>query len=267
MRVTNLCMKNRNAFTLIELLVVIAIIAILAAMLLPALSKAREKARSISCINNLKQNQLSCSMYAQDNEGIIPIYWEGPFMDDTGSKNSYVSWADHLYLNGYIPYKSKTLQCPALLCDMCTHASYTRMHNQIYGVAGGKPDNALYAFSANNSVGPSGMSRGSSVWPSFMYTEVNKLPSATFFLGDTRLSSGDTQIYIIGRTGSPGYSDMRHGGRWNLSFLDGHTESHTPQSTVALMKANSSVYICSYNASSLPWNYWMGGVSGTINCK
>ncbi len=61
----------KKSFTLIELLVVIAIIAILAAMLLPALSKAREKARSISCVNNLKQCALFLNMYSLSNDDYI----------------------------------------------------------------------------------------------------------------------------------------------------------------------------------------------------
>ncbi len=203
-------MKKRG-FTLIELLVVIAIIAILAAMLLPALSQAREKARQANCMNNLKQMGLVLFLYSEDFNGWIP----GGYVSDNGGGGSKV-WSSILYNSGYISASVFTvgnksmLVCPSWQPKVFTNNAYTyaiREQNYWWVGTGDYPYAFIRLASTNVIPNPSTYAV---MWDSY-YTSSPYGQYASCGVADTTYSSG-------------GRIHLRHGGNANVLFADGHVE-------------------------------------------
>ena len=222
-------MKNKH-FTLIELLVVIAIIAILAAMLLPALSKAREKAESISCISNLKQIGLAGTMYSTDNKRYVcPAFSTGS--PSVGGPWHY--WAVLLYK--YVG-DEKVYECNSSTLDLTVgnsydssapssfKCSYAVMRN-VDTTSGVEGDLTTYGF--GYVYGPNARAVRKSaniVKPSqLVYAVDNKHPAEINYCPQD--GNGYYPYFIRALTKDNPEIDACHSGMANAQFVDGHVET------------------------------------------
>ena len=247
-------MSKRDKFTLIELLVVIAIIAILAAILMPALSSARERGRLSSCQNNLKQLGNVFLNYASDYEDfIVPAYPTfGP-----ASTNTVTCWVPMLVWKKYVSASNYSVK----VTSMITGTNYAK---GIFacpaedGILEGMDTNSPAAHSGaathygmGTFVGSWSMSDKS---PAIYAQKVNQYRSHSkvMWLGDRHFGPRtSTQInYYSGK--NKGYildGFIRHNGRANFLFFDGHVESRNHNEVPA---ANDTDLDAKYAAAFYP---------------
>jgi prepilin-type N-terminal cleavage/methylation domain-containing protein/prepilin-type processing-associated H-X9-DG protein len=206
-------MSRRNAFTLIELLVVIAVIAVLMAILMPALNRAREQGKRAACLNNLKQLALSWNLYTDDFDGRMVnantgtsaptvrnekgcwVYWSDP---STATEEQRVQRIRDGLLYPYCP-NVKLYKCPTGVRGEVVTYSIPDALNGYYHITGTKEQIKT------------------------LRTQIRNLGEQIVFLDEGRLSPSSWTVWYDQERWWDQIT-ARHGDGTNFSFADGHSE-------------------------------------------
>lgn len=180
-------MRTKGNFTLIELLVVIAIIAILVALMLPALKGAKDSAKVVMCMSNLKQMGSGAINYSLDWDGAFPTRLHG-----TGGFVRF--WFYQLCLATTGEYKGNGKD-PILICPARTEASGPRI--------------GTYTWVDYRICG--------TLWQNFHYLTEIQSPANTFYIGETSANADGVGPYSV--------DWLRHYKKANFLFIDGHVQS------------------------------------------
>ena len=226
-------MKRGNFFTLIELLVVIAIIAILAGMLLPALSKARAQGKCTACLNNQKQCGVFLTMYCDDWNSIFPPVHGGTYGHPERTEKSADFKAWYHYLEDY-GMQEKYLRCPEDPA-VCRGFDDNWNHRQSYSY------NGMCAFNSH----------------------ANRVCKMSRYVVLSERGGDDTRNEdVLNHQGYPGFSDPsdwkaniakeRHGkNRSNYLFFDGHAHAMSFQETIGDSIKDNRHYIDEWRPATL----------------
>lgn len=228
MQLSTNAVKGGSPFTLIELLVVIAIIAILASMLMPALGKAREVAKSISCVNNQKQLGMIMNSYQNDNKGFIPP----AIIDYDGT---YWIWGQTLSEAGYVSSKAiayrpknKELLCPASKVTTNSKVVYTQGHygmNKLITYAVGNPASAVGGVKVTTLKGTSKKILMFDSGTSYChYGQIGSPSHNSFYVPGAQAN----QTLPWNQNNYDNRSDAyngRHQGKINILWVDGHVSA------------------------------------------
>jgi prepilin-type processing-associated H-X9-DG protein/prepilin-type N-terminal cleavage/methylation domain-containing protein len=236
--------KAAGAFTLIELLVVIAIIAILAALLLPVLSKAKERAKSIACLNDMKQIMTATKMYVDDNRGtMIPLWveqgaagwpsWNYDASTFVVQKPTYLWWPDKLRLDNLLPAQ-KVFSCPALTRAATEAHGQSFSTNYTLGIGMNYPEYGHIIPSAGNPdpvYGSTGENQVTRPSQSIVFADAAQIsnPDDDYDNWVEIPATGDTYFRVPSDVAAYPGNDFtrsvpRHGKRLNAAFFDGHVQ-------------------------------------------